>query len=216
MHRFEHRRVGPGGVDIAAGRQADSAADRRGQVGDDVAEQVVGDDHVEPARIGNHVDGGGVDVLVGHLDVGVFLPHLGHHPRPQVAGEGQHVGLVHQSQVFAALGGAGEGVAHHPLHPVGGIEADLGGHLVVGAGADRAAGAGVGAFGAFPDDDEVDLREAGQRAGYTPIEPGGPQVDVVVQGEADFQQQTAFQQPAGHRRVADGAEQDGVIPAQFF
>ena len=42
----------------------------RGEVGDDVAEQVVGDDHVETARVGHHVDGGGVDVLVAVVTSG--------------------------------------------------------------------------------------------------------------------------------------------------
>ena len=50
VHRLEHRRIRPRRIDVAAGRQPDAAADRRGQIGDDVAEQVVGDDDVEPAR----------------------------------------------------------------------------------------------------------------------------------------------------------------------
>lgn len=83
MHRLEHRRVGPGRVDIPTGRQADTATYRRGQIGDDVAEQVVGDDHVEATRVGDHVDGGGVDVLVGHLDVRVAFADLVDGPQPQ-------------------------------------------------------------------------------------------------------------------------------------
>src|SRR5690606_28378161 len=87
VHRLEHARVGAGGVDVAAGRQADAAAHRGGQVGDDVAEQVVGDDHVEAARVGHHEDGGRVDVLVGHGDLGELLAHLVHGALPQRAGE---------------------------------------------------------------------------------------------------------------------------------
>ena len=63
----------PVGVDVAAGGQPDAAAHRGGEVGDDVAEQVVGDDHVEPAGVGDQVDGRGVDVLVGDLDVRELL-----------------------------------------------------------------------------------------------------------------------------------------------
>ena len=47
------------------------------------------------------------------------------------------------------------------------------------------------------------------------IQPAGPQVDVVVEREPDAQQQAAFEHTAGHRRVADGAEQDRVVAAQF-
>ncbi|EUA14067.1 hypothetical protein I553_7187 [Mycobacterium xenopi 4042] len=82
VDRFEHRRVGAGGVDIAAGGQADAAAHRRRQVGDDVAEQVVGDDDVEPARVGDQVNRRRVDVLIGHLDLRELLTDLIDGPRP--------------------------------------------------------------------------------------------------------------------------------------
>ena len=38
-------------VQVAAGRQPDAAGDGRADVGDDVAEQVVGDHDVEPLRV---------------------------------------------------------------------------------------------------------------------------------------------------------------------
>src|SRR3954451_683569 len=44
VHWLEHRRIRAGRVDIAAGRQPDTPGHRGGQIGDDVAEQVVGDD----------------------------------------------------------------------------------------------------------------------------------------------------------------------------
>ena len=108
VHRLEHARVAPAHVEVAAGRQADAAGDRGGEVGEDVAEQVVGDDHVEPAGVGHHVDRGRVDVLVGDRDVRVLQRHLLDQPRPQRARVGQHVGLVHQREVLAgaALGAA--------------------------------------------------------------------------------------------------------------
>jgi hypothetical protein len=47
MHRFEDRRFG---ADVGARRQAQAADQARAQVGDDVAEQVGGDDDVELLR----------------------------------------------------------------------------------------------------------------------------------------------------------------------
>ena len=79
--------------------------------------------------------------------------------------------------------------------------------------ADRAAGSGVRALGALADDHEVDIGIARQRTLDPGIQPGRTQVDVVVEREPDTQQQTAFQHTAGHRRVADGAEQDRVVAA---
>src|ERR1700733_10557910 len=53
VHRLEHGRRGPLRVDVAARRQADPACHRGAEVSEDVAEQVVGDDNVEPFRRGD-------------------------------------------------------------------------------------------------------------------------------------------------------------------
>lgn len=180
MHRLEHRRVGPGRVDIPTGRQADTATYRRGQIGDDVAEQVVGDDHVEATRVGDHVDGGGVDVLVGHLDVRVAFADLVDGPQPQSPGEGQHVRFVHQCQMLATPSSPLERVGNHTPHTERGVHADFGGHLVGRADANRPAVAGVGSLGALAHHHEVDAGIAGQRAGHPRIQPGRTQVDVVI------------------------------------
>ena len=47
------------------------------------------------------------------------------------------------------------------------------------------------------------------------IQPGRPQIDVVVEFEPDSQQQATFQHATGHRRVADRAEQDRVVCTQL-
>ena len=39
---------------------------------------------------------------------------------------------------------------------------------------------------------------------------------MVVQGEPGLQQQAAFEHTAGHRRIADRTQQDGVMGAQFI
>ena len=133
---------------------------------------------------------------------------------------GEHVVLVHQGEVPAGAGGrAGEGVAHHALDAEAGVDADLGGDLVGRAGAQRAAVADVGALGALAHDDEVDAVRRhpldGQRALDTRVEPGRAQVDVVLHGEAERQQDAALEHAARHARVADRAEQDGVVPLQL-
>ena len=56
-------------VDVAAGRQPDAAGDRGGEVGEDVAEQVVGDDDVEALRLGHQEHRRRVDVQVVGGDV---------------------------------------------------------------------------------------------------------------------------------------------------
>jgi hypothetical protein len=61
----------PLGVEVGAGGGAEAAGDGRAQVGEDVAEQVVGDDHVEAARVGDQVQAGGVGVGVVEGDPGL-------------------------------------------------------------------------------------------------------------------------------------------------
>ena len=77
---------------------------RAAEVGEDVAEEVVGDDHVVALRVLHEVDAGGVDVVVGGGDVGVLGGDLVERALPEVAGEGEHVGLVHEREVLARAG----------------------------------------------------------------------------------------------------------------
>src|SRR5580704_5231521 len=53
MYRLEHRRLP--GMNIPAGRHAEAALQSGGEVGDDVAEHIIGHDHIEPARIADHL-----------------------------------------------------------------------------------------------------------------------------------------------------------------
>jgi len=198
VHRLEHRGIGPGGIDISTGGQANSAAHRRGQVGNDIAEQVVGDNHVEATGVGDQEDGRRVDVLICHLDVRVFFADFLHNPRPQLPGERQHVVLVDQRQVLATPLGALESVDHHSTYTERGIDADLGGYLVGRSDADRATVTGVGPFGPLAHHHEVDAGVSRERTAHPRIESARSQVDVMIQLKAQAQQQTSLQHAAGH------------------
>ena len=210
MDRLEHGRILVGRVDAARSGVADATDHGTGLVGDDVAEEVVGQDHVEAGRVGHQEDGGRVDVQVVVGDLRVFLGHLVDDALPHVAGVDQHVLLVHEGHVLPALHGQLEGVTHHALHAVGGVDGDFGGHLVRGATTDRAAGTAVQAFGAFTHHDEVDVTRVGERRRDTLVQLGRTQVHVLVQVEAELEQQAAFQNARLDARIADGAQQDGV------
>ena len=143
-------------------------------------------------------------------DLRVFLGHLVDDALPHVAGVDQHVLLVHEGHVLPALHGQLEGVTYHALHAVGGVDGDFGGHLVRGATADGAAGTAVQAFGAFTHDHEVDVTRVGERRGNALVQLGRTQVHVLVQVEAELEQQAAFQNARLDARIADGTQQDGV------
>src|SRR6266496_5676969 len=79
VHRLEQRRARPAGatgacgarVEVGARRRAEPAGDRGAEVGQDVAEQVVGDDHVEAPWVVDQVQAGGVDVAVVQAHAGL-------------------------------------------------------------------------------------------------------------------------------------------------
>ena len=220
VHGLEHGGELADGVNVAAGGVADTAGDRAGQVGDDIAEKVIGHDHVEAGGVGDHEDGGRVNVQVVGLDLGEFSRDFGEVAVVEATGVGEHVGLVHEGDLLAAGGGQLEGVAHQALHTVCGVEGDFGGDFVRGALANHAAVADVGAFGAFTHDHEVDVAGVGQRRYRAGVQAGGAQVDVVVEGEAQLQEHFAFDEAGGNLAAArvgtDGTEENRVVLLEGF
>src|SRR5699024_4369547 len=98
VHRFELRGYGAVRVDVDGGRQADAAGDGGRKVGDDVAEEVIGDNHVKSGGVGSHEDGGRIHVQVVDGDLGVLGRDGIHRAAPQVTGVDQHVVLVHEGE----------------------------------------------------------------------------------------------------------------------
>ncbi len=216
VHRLEHARERARAVDVARRGEADAARDRGRQVGDDVAEQVVGDDDVEAGRVGDQEDHGRVDVQVVDGDVRVLGGDAVDGALPEGSGEGQHVGLVHERDALAlALRGQVEREPHGALDAVRRVHGHLGRDLVLGAAAEDAAVARVRSLGALADDDEVDLAGRRERGGHTGQQGRRPQVDVVVEREAQLEQQAALDDAAREARVAgvaaDRAEEDRVV-----
>ena len=64
VHRLEQRREFALGVDVAGRRDADGAGAGRAEVGQDVAEQVGRDDHVEAVGMQHELGGEDVDVVL--------------------------------------------------------------------------------------------------------------------------------------------------------
>ena len=72
VHGLEDGRHVGAGSDVRARRHAHAALDRRGQVGEDVAEQVRGDDDVEARRVAHHAGGKRVDEHTFDVDAAEF------------------------------------------------------------------------------------------------------------------------------------------------
>src|ERR1700759_4477881 len=186
VDRLEHAGRGPLRVDVAARGEPDPAGHRGPQVGEDVAEEVIGDDDVETFGLGDEEHRRGVHVAVVHRALGELLGQRVHGPLPQVTGVGEHVRLVYERELVARPGQSlGEGVAGDPLHPERRVDALLGGDLGWRALAHDTARPGVRALGTLTDDDHVQrLGPGGGERGRDPgVEADRAQVEVVVELE---------------------------------
>ena len=102
VYGLEHGGKLADGVNIAACRVADTTGHCTGEVSYDVAEEVIGDNHVESGRVGDHEDGGGVNMQVVGLNLGEFSRDFGEVAVVEAACVGEHVGLVHEGDLLAA------------------------------------------------------------------------------------------------------------------
>ena len=175
-HRAEHRRgigdslpgdVGSGAVhrledagaavaEARRGRQPEAAAHARRDVGEDVAERVLGQDHVELLRALDELHSRRVDEHVLELDVRIVRRDADHRLAPEPGGL-EHVHLVHGGDVRAPRTGELERAPGDPLDRGRRVFAGVEGRAV----RPPAAGAVVETADELADDQEVD---AGSRS----------------------------------------------------
>ena len=142
------------------------------------------------------------------------LAHLVEGTLPEIGGEGQHVGLVHQGELPAVVAAPAvrEGPAQAAVHPEAGGDHLLGGDLLRRILAQEAAGAAVEVLGVLPHHVEADVLRALvlERTFDAGVELDRSQVDVLVELETNRQQQTLFEDAGLYLGMADGAQIDGI------
>ena len=108
MHGFEER--GAAGMNVSGRGEAESTSELGGEVADDVAEKIVGDDDVELAGVADEFHGEGVDEKVTGIDFGIFGADGFEDALPEIAGEGHGVGFIgHAEAEGFCSGGRGSG-----------------------------------------------------------------------------------------------------------
>lgn len=204
---------GAGFSDVARGGHAHAADDSGGEVGEDVAKHVFGDDDVEGFGTLNEEEGGGVDVNVFGWDGGVAFGDLVE-DFPEEDHGGKDVGLVDEGDFLVgtiAPDGFLEGVAANALATFAGEVKGVGGGGTI-FGLCGSAG-GEEALGVFTDDGEVNL------AGFVAFEGGvvcgvefdraGAGVEIKAFAKVDLRGHFATIGPPD-RRKAHGSEENGV------
>ena len=216
MDGLKEGRPGFVDVEVRRGGKTNPARHRSGEVRDDVAEQVVCDDHVVALRVVDYVHGASVGVFVVDGYIRELRCDFFHDALPQVSRMDHDVGLVDVGEFLATLVGLFKCVADRAFDSVAGVDGDLIGDFVFCVGAQESTLSRVRPFGSFTHHDEVDVPRVFQgRAGAWEI-AGGAQVDRVVEFEAQFDDDATFKDSGWHARVTDCAKENGVVGAQLF
>src|SRR5665647_2987114 len=103
-------------VEVRARRGADRSGDRAGEVGQDVPEQVGGDDHVVVPGVQHEVGGECVDELTAKRDIRVPSDGLPHNFVPERHGMHDAVALRRRGELAAATRGELRGESYGAGH----------------------------------------------------------------------------------------------------
>ena len=200
-------------MEVAGRRQAEAALQRGPQVGNDVAEEVVGDDHVELGRVLHHQQHEGIDVEMTGLHAGVLRRHFLEDTLPQGMTLGHRVALVrHAHAAPAGRLRELEGVLHDPVHALVRIQLFLNRHFIVGPGLEASADPDIQALGILAEHDEVHVRHRPilQRTEPRVEQLDRPVVDVEIELEPNAEQDVARVPVVGHAWITERADEDRV------
>ena len=175
----------------------DGTGDHGSLVRQDIAEHILGDNHVELRGVLHDLHGAVVHEHLAVLHIRVLGLQPVHHSAPQATGV-QHVGLVHAAQLFAALAGGLEADAANALDLV--LRIGHGVHRLLFAVFQRVGLviAEVHAADQLPHDDKVNAlcHDLGlQGAGRCQLRPDLCGAVVGVQPHPSAQPQQAFFRP---------------------
>ena len=81
-------------MNVSTGSHTQAALQASGEVGDNVAENIIGNDHVKLPRIANHLGAKSVHVHVLGFNLRIFGTDFFEHALPQAPGIGHGIGFV--------------------------------------------------------------------------------------------------------------------------
>ena len=216
MDRLEHRRAPR--MQVARRGKPEAALQLRAEIGDDVAEHVVGDDHLELRRVLHQLHRERVDVEMRGGDARILRRELPEQALPERVALRHGVALVRHADLGEAVRPRViEGVLDDAMHALEGIDLLLDRDLVVGACLEAAADVHVCAFGVLAEDDEIDVGGPAvfQRTEPLVQQPNRPIVDIEIELEARAEQDVARVTHVGDARIAERADVDrGEVVAQ--
>ena len=155
------------------------------------------------------MDTRGINVVVPRRDVRVFGGHGVEGALPQISGEREDVGLVHEVEPLRLTASRQvECVPHAALHTHARVHRTLGRDLVRGVLAQESTFAGVGAFGVLAHHDHVHAVVQRARAGQKRTV-----IHIEIERKPHLQQQPALENPGRNVGRPYRAEQNRVQPS---
>ena len=159
----------------------------------------------------HEIDARSIDMVVRGSDVRVFACHEIERALPQIAGEREHVCLVHERHVLALASVRElEGVTNTALDAHACVDTSLRCHLVCGSTAQDAAFTHIRPFGVLANHDEIVWLGVSGRDTFE-----RPLIDIQIELEAHFQKQPSLDHAWRNIRSTDRAEQNRIECAQL-
>src|SRR5256714_4313357 len=151
-------------MDVPAGSHAQASLERGGYVGDNVAEHVVGNDHVKRTWITDQLHAKCVNIHVLGFNLRVFGADRLEYSLPQATGVSHGIGFVAHENAgargaisFFVVGAIFEGISDHALDTFARVYVFLDCDFVGSSLLEDAARIDVSTFGIFTNDDEVHI-----------------------------------------------------------
>ena len=203
-------------VDVGGGRDADGAGGGRTEIGQDVAEQVGADHHVEPVRMLDEVRGQDVDVVLVRAHLRIARLHGVEALVPVRHGDGNAVRLGGRGDVlFWPAHGQLERVLQDAIHALAGERGLLDDGFAIGAFEHAPANRGILSLGVLAHHPVVDVADVAvtQRRHDAGHEAHRAQIDVQIEPTAHGDEHLPQRNVVRHAGKPARAEEDGVVPA---
>ena len=190
MHRFEHRRVFPLRIGVRTRDKSQSTANDASQIGQNVAEQIRGHDHIKRLGAPYKVHRCRIGVLSPGIDGGIVTTHLFENLVPEHVSVPLRVGLGNHRQPSAAAGRHFEPKPQNPFDAPPGVNGSLQREFLRLAHLEPAARINIFPLRVLPDDHEIDVFRTfiGQHPPDTRIKLHWAHAGVLIERLPNFHQ----------------------------
>src|ERR1700730_10317801 len=215
---LEHRGELSFRIQMPRRRNADRPDNGWSKIREDVAEQIVSDNHVKPVRMTHEVRGKNINMELIGSDTGIFLRNCRETFVPKRHCVNNPVRLGRRGHMLTATACQLECVPHDTVATTASENRLLDGQLILGVGVEPATDFRVFSFVIFTHHAEIDhpRSEVLHRWFNSREQTNGPNIRVLTELAADRNQQAPERDVIWHPGMAHGAEKNGIEGTQLL